>query len=154
MLHVCCGTFVLLLKNNKGTRGVHASYDTVLPPFISIVWSPGRPVISVPDLFSSRILGRGVQSKTRSVQNRGAFVAPSPSPAKQETHVGSRWGGGGEEELRKTRPPTRVSGPFGPEVPPEVPERVSLKAGCAWECLRECSRDPLSPGPKCVQKVT
>ena len=34
---------------NKGTRGVRASYDAVLPPFISIVRSPGRPVISVPD---------------------------------------------------------------------------------------------------------
>ena len=27
-------------------RGVRASYDAVLPPKISIVWHPGRPVIS------------------------------------------------------------------------------------------------------------
>ena len=32
----------------KGTQGVRVRYDTVLPPSISIVWSPGRPVISVP----------------------------------------------------------------------------------------------------------
>ena len=30
---------------NKGTRGVHVRYDAVLLPFISIVRSPGRPVI-------------------------------------------------------------------------------------------------------------
>ena len=29
---------------NKGTRGLHARYDRVLPPFIHIVGSPGRPV--------------------------------------------------------------------------------------------------------------
>ena len=58
------------------------------------------------------------------------------------------------QTLRKTRPSTRVFGPFGPEVPPKCPRECPRKAGCAWECLRECSRDPLSPGPKCVQKVT
>ena len=39
------------------------------------------------------------------------------------------WGLG----LRKTRPATRVFGPFGPEVPPEVPERVSPKSGVCLE---------------------
>ena len=38
--------------------------------------------------------------------------------------------------------------------PPKCPRECPRKAGCAWECLRECSRDLLSPGPKCVQKVT
>ena len=33
----------------KGTRGVRATYDEVLPPYISVVWSPGRPVLSLPD---------------------------------------------------------------------------------------------------------
>ena len=33
----------------KGTQGVRAKYNTVLPPFISIVRSPGRPVILVID---------------------------------------------------------------------------------------------------------
>ena len=30
---------------NKGTQGVRARYDTELPPIISIVRHPGRPVI-------------------------------------------------------------------------------------------------------------
>ena len=30
---------------NNGTQGAQARYDTELPPFISIVWYPGRPVI-------------------------------------------------------------------------------------------------------------
>ena len=34
---------------NKGTQGVRARYDAELPPIISIVRRPGRPVISVPD---------------------------------------------------------------------------------------------------------
>ena len=39
----------------KGTRGVRARYDAALPPFISFVRSPGRPVILVSDrLRSSR----------------------------------------------------------------------------------------------------
>ena len=38
--------------------------------------------------------------------------------------------------------------------PPKCPRECPRKAGCAWECLRECSRDPLRPGPKCVQKVS
>ena len=29
---------------NKGTQGVQARYGAELPPFISIVWYPGRPV--------------------------------------------------------------------------------------------------------------
>ena len=33
----------------KGTRGVRTRYDTVLPPFISDVRFPGRPVILVPE---------------------------------------------------------------------------------------------------------
>ena len=56
--------------------------------------------------------------------------------------------------LRKTRPPTRVFGPFGPEVPPEVPERVSPKSGVCLGVSEGVVQDPLSPGPKCVQKVT
>ena len=35
---------------NKGTQGVRARYGAELPPIISIVRHPGRPVISVPDL--------------------------------------------------------------------------------------------------------
>ena len=35
---------------NKGTQGGHARYDMVLPLSISVVWSPGRPVMWVPDL--------------------------------------------------------------------------------------------------------
>ena len=38
---------------NKGTQGVRARYGAELPPIISIVRYPGRPVISVPD-FSRR----------------------------------------------------------------------------------------------------
>ena len=34
---------------NKGTQGVRARYDTELPPIISIVRHPGRPVILVVD---------------------------------------------------------------------------------------------------------
>ena len=34
---------------NKGTQGVRARYGAELPPFISIVRYPGRPVISVPE---------------------------------------------------------------------------------------------------------
>ena len=30
---------------NKGTQGLRARYGAELPPFISIVWCPGRPVI-------------------------------------------------------------------------------------------------------------
>ena len=33
----------------RGTRGVRARYDAVVPPFNSFVRSPGRPVILVPD---------------------------------------------------------------------------------------------------------
>ena len=36
---------------NKGTQGVRARYDAELPPIISIVRCPGRPVISVPEMF-------------------------------------------------------------------------------------------------------
>ena len=43
-------------------RGVRTRYDTVLLPFISIVRCPGRPVISVPDLYliNSRKLKIGI----------------------------------------------------------------------------------------------
>ena len=34
---------------NKGTQGVRARYGAELPPIISIVRCPGRPVISVPN---------------------------------------------------------------------------------------------------------
>ena len=40
---------------NKGTRGVRARYDAVLLPFISIVRSPGRPVILVPEDYTQLI---------------------------------------------------------------------------------------------------
>ena len=36
-------------SKNKGMQGVGSRYDVVLPPFFSIVWSPGRPVMSVPE---------------------------------------------------------------------------------------------------------
>ena len=36
---------------NKGTQGARARYDAELPPIISIVQCPVRPVISVPELF-------------------------------------------------------------------------------------------------------
>ena len=35
---------------NKGTQGVRARYGAELPPIISIVRYPGRPVISVPEI--------------------------------------------------------------------------------------------------------
>ena len=35
---------------NKGTQGVRARYGAELPPIISIVRYPGRPVILVPDV--------------------------------------------------------------------------------------------------------
>ena len=35
------------ISKNTGMQGVHARYDTVLPPIMSIVLSPGRPVISI-----------------------------------------------------------------------------------------------------------
>ena len=38
---------------NKGTQWVRARYGAELPPIISIVRCPGRPVISVPDLLHS-----------------------------------------------------------------------------------------------------
>ena len=34
---------------NKGTQGVRARYDAELPPIITIVQYPGRPVIVVPE---------------------------------------------------------------------------------------------------------
>ena len=37
---------------NKGMQGVRARYGAELPPIISIVRYPGRPVISVPENFS------------------------------------------------------------------------------------------------------
>ena len=45
---------------NKGTQGVRARYGAELPPIISIVRYPGRPVISVPEggLRSSRNQGQ------------------------------------------------------------------------------------------------
>ena len=43
---------------NKGTQGVRARYDAELPPIISIVWYPGRPVISVPFQTYPRLLIR------------------------------------------------------------------------------------------------
>ena len=39
---------------NRGTQGVRARYDAELPPIISIVRCPGRPVISVPEKCFSR----------------------------------------------------------------------------------------------------
>ena len=47
-------------SKNTGTQGVHARYDAVLPPIISIIRSPGRPVILVPE--KSQITDRCVFS--------------------------------------------------------------------------------------------
>ena len=41
-------------RGRKGTQGVRARYDAELPPFISIVRFPGRPVMLVPD-FGNRL---------------------------------------------------------------------------------------------------
>ena len=51
--------FPTLVKKveNKGTKGVRARYDAELPPIISIVRYPGRPVISVPHKLQSNWLG-------------------------------------------------------------------------------------------------
>ena len=43
---------VLNKVQNKGTQGVRARCDAKLPPFISIVQCPGRPVMWVPDFQS------------------------------------------------------------------------------------------------------
>ena len=40
---------------NKGTQGVKARYDAELPPIISVVRCPGRPVISVPEITTNVI---------------------------------------------------------------------------------------------------
>ena len=40
---------------NKGTQGVRARYGAELPPIISIVQYPGRPVILVPDRREKKI---------------------------------------------------------------------------------------------------
>ena len=37
------------ISKKTGTQRVRARYSTILPPFISIVRSPGRPVILVPE---------------------------------------------------------------------------------------------------------
>ena len=40
---------------NKGTQGVRARYGAELPPIISIVRYPGRPVISVPEMWGGGV---------------------------------------------------------------------------------------------------
>ena len=48
LVHVRSANRTLAIpEQNKGTRGVQASYGAELPPIISIVRYPGRPVISV-----------------------------------------------------------------------------------------------------------
>ena len=51
--------FPPLLNNveNKGTQGVRARYGAELPPVISIVRYPGRPVISVPKTWENQTEG-------------------------------------------------------------------------------------------------
>ena len=52
--------FPPLLKNkvqNKGTQGLRARYSTELPPFISIVRHPGRPVMLGVDQWMQITLG-------------------------------------------------------------------------------------------------
>ena len=44
------------INTKEGTRGVRARYDAALPPFISVVRAPDRPVMSVPDTGFSRAL--------------------------------------------------------------------------------------------------
>ena len=53
----------------KGTQGVHARHDAValLPPNVSIVRSPGRPVKSVPETWPLR----SMQPVTRRQGSRG-----------------------------------------------------------------------------------
>ena len=47
----------------RATQGVRARYDAVLPPFIPVVRSPGRPVILVPDSYwSDDMISSGVSS--------------------------------------------------------------------------------------------
>ena len=43
------------ISENTGTQRVRARYDEVLPPFISIVRSPGRTIILVPDMIPTSI---------------------------------------------------------------------------------------------------
>ena len=54
--------FPPLLNNveNKGTQGVRARYGAELPPFISIVRYPGRPVILGMD-FSAQSFSRSLR---------------------------------------------------------------------------------------------
>ena len=56
--------------------------------------------------------------------------------------------------LRKTRPPTRVFGPFGPEVPPEVPERVSPKSGMCLGVFEGVLQQKVSKSDLKVSKKT
>ena len=57
--------------------------------------------------------------------------------------------------LRKTRPATRVFGPFGPEVPPEVPERVSPKTPVGgWRVLKSLlCKKPQEKSRQNVEKI-
>ena len=52
-IKLLCSLASTLIKQctNKGTQGVQARYGAELPPFISIVQCPGRPVISGVDYF-------------------------------------------------------------------------------------------------------
>ena len=58
----------------------------------------------------------------------------------------------GDQRLRKTRPPTRVFGPFGPEVPPEVPKRVSPKSGVCLGVSEGVLQGSFEPRPKMCPK--
>ena len=60
---------------NKGTQGVRARYGAELPPIISIVRYPGRPVISVPEKLL-RIL-RFRAAKGKPAANLGSTLPPT-----------------------------------------------------------------------------
>ena len=54
--------------------------------------------------------------------------------------------------MRTRRPPTRVFGPFGPEVPPKVPERVSPKSGVCLGVSEGVLQGSFEPRPKMCPK--
>ena len=58
----------------------------------------------------------------------------------------------GPQNLRTRRPPRRVFGPFGPEVPPEVPERMSPKSGVCLGVSEGVHQGSFEPRPKMCPK--
>ena len=72
--------FFLNEVQNKGTQGVRARYGAELPPIISIVRYPGRPVISVPEEFSP-------PTEPFSWFNRGGHLLRQRTPLLHRVHA-------------------------------------------------------------------